>query len=222
MPASRKSSTGTAPRPSVLLIEEYDALAVAIGSALKKFAPAHDAHVVRSLAEAEAVAKKALPELYIVDFDPPQSGIVAFLNKMKMAHGDARLLVIAAGTSRDIAAMRGLSGAIQFIEKPFDLADFGAAVQALLGPWTTRGAGKSRGSLRHLDLVDVTALVCMAGTTTTIRVESADERTGEVNIVDGHFSDAIVEEASGADALGKMLLWRGARFTEISARTKSP
>jgi DNA-binding response OmpR family regulator len=222
VPASRKSATGTAPRPSVLLIEEYDALAVAIGSALKKFAPAHEAHVVRSLAEAEVVARETRPELFIVDFDPPQSGIIAFLNKMKMAHADARLLVIAAGTARELAAMRGLSGAIQFIEKPFELADFGAAVQALLGPWTARGAETLRGSLRHLDLVDVTALVCIAGATTTIRVDSADEGTGEVNIVDGYFSHAIAEEESGVDALERMLLWREARFTEMNARTKSP
>lgn len=222
MPASRKSSPGTAPRRSVLLIEDYDALAVAIGSALQKFAPAHDAHVVRSFAEAEVVAKKTPPELFIVDFDPPQSGSVAFLNKMKTAHPDARMLVIAAGTSRDIAAMRGLSGAIQYIEKPFELAEFGAAVQALLGPWTARGAEASRGSLHHLDLVDVAALACIARATATIRIESADQRSGEVHIVDGHFSHASVEEKLGADALETMLLWRGARFTEISSRTKFP
>lgn len=222
MPASRKSSPGTAPRPSVLLIEDYDALAVAIGSALKKFAPAHDAHVVHSFAEAEAVAKKTPPELFIVDFDPPQSGSVAFLNKMKTAHPDARMLVIAAGISRDIAAMRGLSGAIQYIEKPFELAEFGAAVQALLGPWTARGAETSRGSLHHLDLVDVTALACIAGATATIRIESTDQRRGEVQIVDGHFSHASAEEEVGVDALERICLWRGARFTEISSRTIFP
>ena len=222
MPASRKSSPGAAPRPSVILIEEYDALAVAIASALQKFAPAHDAHVVHSFAEAEAVAKKTPPELFIVDFDPPQSGSVAFLNKMKTAHPDARMLVIAAGTSRDIAAMRGLSGAIQYIEKPFELAEFGAAVQALLGPWTARGAETSRGSLHHLDLVDVSALACIAGATTTIRIESTDQRSGEVQIVDGHFSHASVEEEFAADALGTMCSWRGARFTEISSRTIFP
>lgn len=222
MPASRKSSPGTAPRPSVLLIEDYDALAVAIGSALKKFAPVHDAHVVHSFAEAEAVAKKTPPELFIVDFDPPQSGSVAFLNKMKTAHPDARMLVIAAGISRDIAAMRGLSGAIQYIEKPFELAEFGAAVQALLGPWTARGAETSRGSLHHLDLVDVTALACIAGATATIRIESTDQRSGEVQIVDGHFSHASAEEEVGVDALERICLWRGARFTEISSRTIFP
>jgi DNA-binding response OmpR family regulator len=182
----------------------------------------HDAHVVHSFAEAEAVAKKTPPELFIVDFDPPQSGSVAFLNKMKTAHPDARMLVIAAGISRDIAAMRGLSGAIQYIEKPFELAEFGAAVQALLGPWTARGAETSRGSLHHLDLVDVTALACIAGATATIRIESTDQRSGEVQIVDGHFSHASAEEEVGVDALERICLWRGARFTEISSRTIFP
>ena len=50
MPASLESPARTA--PSVLLIEEYDALAAAITSALKKFAPRHQTRVVASLAEA--------------------------------------------------------------------------------------------------------------------------------------------------------------------------
>jgi DNA-binding response OmpR family regulator len=222
VPASRKSPAGTAPRPSLLLVEEYDALAAAIGSALKKFAPAHDAHVVQSLDEAEAVAKKARPELFILDFDPPHAGIVAFLNKLKRTHPDARMLVIAATVARDLTAVRGLSGAIQFIEKPFELADFGAAVQALLGPWTSRSAEVSRGSLRHVDLVDALALVCTAGATTTIRAESGDEDAGEVHIIDGHIAHANTNGESGADALREMLTWSDVHFTQSNGRAKVP
>ena len=75
------------------------------------------------------------PELFVLDLDPPPSGEIEFFNKLKAHYPEARVLVIATGTSRELRAERGTAGAIQFIEKPFDLAEFGAAVQALLGPW---------------------------------------------------------------------------------------
>ena len=49
------------PQSNILLLEEYDALAVAISLALKKFAPRHAAAVARSLAEAEELASNLDP-----------------------------------------------------------------------------------------------------------------------------------------------------------------
>ncbi len=59
------------PQSNILLLEEYDALAVAISLALKKFAPHHSAAVARSLADAEKLAFDLDPELFILDVDPP-------------------------------------------------------------------------------------------------------------------------------------------------------
>ena len=134
MPAS-----ATTAEHSLLLIEEYDALAVAIESALKKFAPRHRVHVARSLAEARAIALAHSPGLIILDFDPPHPGALAFFEQMRTVLAETRALVIAAGTPRDLPTERGPRGALQFLEKPFELVDFGAAVQALLGPWRETG-----------------------------------------------------------------------------------
>ena len=68
------------------------------------------------------------------------------------------MIVIASGTSPEFAAERYGPNAIQFVEKPFELADFGAAVQALLGPWTEASSGDSRGTLRDLNLRDLVPL----------------------------------------------------------------
>jgi DNA-binding NtrC family response regulator len=122
------------PPRNILLLEEYDALAAAITSALRKFAPGHAILAARSLAEAEDLAAEAEPELFIVDADPPWPGLTNFLEKMRDTRPDARALVIGAPIPAEVAAERKSFGAFQFIEKPFDLAAFGAAVQALLGP----------------------------------------------------------------------------------------
>ncbi len=106
--------------------------------------------MAHSLAEAETAAAAMRPELFVLDLDPPPSGEIEFFNKLKAQYPEARVLVIAAGTSRELRAERGTAGAIQFIEKPFDLAEFGAAVQALLGPWAAAALDDLRGTLRDL------------------------------------------------------------------------
>jgi len=59
VPSRRKSANADVPQHNILLLEEYDALAAAISSALKKFAPQHARVVARSLAEAEKLEKVA-------------------------------------------------------------------------------------------------------------------------------------------------------------------
>ena len=220
MPASQESPAGTA--LNVLLIEEYDALAAAITSALKKFAPQHRTHVVESLGEAEAAAAETQPQLLIIDFDPPHPHTVAFLNRIGPAHPEARVLVIASGTSPEFASERYGPNAIQFVEKPFELADFGAAVQALLGPWTEASSGDSRGTLRDLNLRDLVPLECVGGATAVLQIEAAGRRNGEIHFLDGHISHASGSGLSGIDALHEMMRWKNVRGTEIERAVNAP
>ena len=97
---------------NVLLIEEYAALAIAIESALKKFAPQHRSHVAASLAEARTIALERKPELIILDFDPPHPGAITFFEELQNALPASRVLVIAAGTLSELAGERGPNGAL--------------------------------------------------------------------------------------------------------------
>lgn len=220
MPASLESPAGTA--PSVLLIEEYDALAAAITSALKKFAPGHLTRVVESISEAESAAAEAQPQLFIIDFDPPQANAIEFLNRMSTAHPDARVLAIASGTSPALASERYGKNAIQFIEKPFELADFGAAVQALLGPWTEARSGDSRGTLRDLNLRDLIPLEAVSGTSAVLKIEAEGGRTGEVHFADGQICHAIASGLFGLSALNEIMRWRNTRGEEAEGEAESP
>ena len=218
MPASHKSPVGTATEPGILLIEEYDALAVAIGSALKKFAPHHQTRVVQTLAEAEFIGEKLRPELLILDFDPPHSGAIEFFNRMKSVHPNARVLVVAAGTSRDVIAQRAPGGALQFMEKPFELAEFGATVQALLGPWNSRGDSAERGTLRDLNMADLIPLECLARASVILKIQSAGNGLGLVHISDGQLYHAEAHGYTGPEALAEILGWPNARVREMAPR----
>ena len=91
MPASHQSSTANVAQPAILLLEKYDALAAAICSALKKFAPHHAPVVAPSIDEAETLAGKTKPDLFIIDFDPSYPGLSEFLQKMRKTLADARI-----------------------------------------------------------------------------------------------------------------------------------
>ena len=222
MPSSLPSPAGTAPHRSVLLIEEYDALAVAIASALKKFAPRHATDVAHSLAEARVLAGKSAPDLFIIDFDPNYPNLTEFLHEMQGVQADARALIIAAGIPREIVAERRSFGALQFIEKPFEVADFGAAVQALLGPWRESESAISRGTLRFLSLPDVVLLQCAGGRSVAVEVKGSAGRSGAVHILDGQISHAETDGRSGVDALKEMFTWAEARMSEAERPASAP
>jgi len=218
VPARRKSPAADLPQHNILLLEEYDALAAAISSALKKFAPQHAGVVARSLAEAEKLAADLEPELFIIDVDPPWAGLTNFLEKMRVAHPNARALVIGSAIPAEIAAQRGASGALQFVEKPFDLAAFGAAVQALLGPWREQ---EGRGTLGTLDAIDVVLSHCAANSSVILDLRSGT-RTGEIHIASGQVVHAVAGRLKGEDALREILNWSKPRLGEKKLSGSTP
>ena len=220
VPASQESPAGTA--PSVLLVEEYDALAAAITSALKKFAPGHRVLAVNSLSEAEARVIETSPVLLIVDFDPPQPDAIEFLERISAARPDARFLAIASGVLSELNSERRGPNAIQFIEKPFELSQFGAAVQALLGPWTHPASGDSRGTLRDLNAQDLIPLQCLNLATSVLHLRSEDDRRGEIHFLDGQITHAVAGNFTGLGALHQMLPWKNLRAKEVERVVDGP
>ncbi|MEP7014523.1 MAG: response regulator [Verrucomicrobiota bacterium] len=213
-----QSSKATAARPSVILLEDYDALAVAIRSALKKFAPDRGVGIARTLTEAETLANKGDPDLFIVDFDPSFPGLTAFFQKMRKGHPDARALVLSGGVPVDIVNDRRTHGALQFIEKPYEVADFGASVQALLGSWNTSETARSRATLRSLGLADIVALQCAGGRSVILDVAGTGGNSGIVHISRGQIAHAETDEQTGIDALAEMFNWSSPRIRETDKR----
>src|SRR4029077_18526250 len=189
-------------------------------SALKKFAPHHRFHAVRSLAEARRAALEQKPELIILDFDPPHAGAIAFFDEMRGVLPETRVLLIAAGVTPELMAERGANGALQFLEKPFELVEFGAAVQALLGPWMETGI--SRGTLRNLALDDVALLALSSPRNVVIEVRADEDRTGELHVRNSQITHARTIDAEGKRALVEMLTWSNPHFIENIASEGAP
>ena len=208
MPASPPSPAGAA--RSILLVEEYDALAIAIGSALRKFAPGFRVDVVSSPAEAEAAATAAKPELLVIDFDPPPRQAVAFFENIRASLPETRVLVICPGVPRELLPARGRPAGLQFIDKPFDVAELGAVVQKSL-------ARQTGGTIRDLGLAEMLPLLCAAATTAVLQVQASGRRSGEIHLANGQIVHAKAGGWIGLEALQEMLGWRSPRLTEAEA-----
>ncbi|HJT80699.1 MAG TPA: response regulator, partial [Chthoniobacterales bacterium] len=203
-----QSSTRATSQGSILLIEEYDALAAAITSALRKFAPAHSVQVARTLAEARTSTKTFDPELVVIDFDPPFAGLSAFLQSMQKDHPDTCALIIGGKLPPKIISAARSGGAVQFVEKPFDVQDFGAAVQALLGPWREAETTTPHGTLQDLTLADLIIAQCGGAHTVALEVTNGHGKSGEIHLRQGMPAHAEAGRKSGKEALREMLSWR--------------
>ena len=201
---------------SILLIEEYDALAAAITAALKKFAPGRAVRVFPSLALA-STAFEAPPALVIIDFDPPLPGALDFLVQLRSTAPRTRVIVIAAGLPRQLLSSDRLPSALTFIEKPFQLVELGACIQSLLRP---ASAGTT---LDGLNLSDMIPLLGLEGVTEIVSVTAADRGlTGQIHFARGQIQHAAASGLQGIDALREMLRWRSPDFARAESDAETP
>lgn len=230
---SRSYAATTVPAPpqfpagtegSVLLVEEYDALGAAITAALKKFAPRHAVQVVRTLAAAREIAFKTPPDLLIVDFDPPLAGALDFLGQLRSAAPETRVIIIAAGIPREISREGRLPTALTFIEKPFQLEEFGAAIRHSLSRADAKTTGSVQGTtLDELNLADIIPLLGMEGVTEVVNVSiSEQDLAGEIHFARGHIHHAAASGLEGIDALREMLRWTAPDFSRAESDAEAP
>ncbi len=210
-------STPGATEDSILLVEEYDALAAAIGSALRKFAPGHLVQRTRSLAEAEEALLSSRPALVVIDFDPPLPGAIEFLSRAKEVLPNNQFLILTADTPPAIVRGR-TEAALQFIVKPFELADFGGTVARLLT--TSSGFEGPSSRTQPLELADLVALHCLARITTILKVQEPGGRHGEVHFARGQVRHATAGRFKGSEAVQEMMAWNAARFSMIQKRAE--
>ncbi|HVF72345.1 MAG TPA: DUF4388 domain-containing protein, partial [Chthoniobacterales bacterium] len=219
MPAPPKQSAGRAGH--ILLIEDYGALGAAITAALKKFAPNYTTKCVKSVEDAALAAREVGPELLVIDFDPPKAATLPFLLQMQSGAPEARVLVIASGTAQETLRARPRACALHFLEKPFDLVQFGASVQELINP-QRESANLSLGTLADLNLLDIIPLQCIGGGTSSWRIEASDTRAGELHFHNGKIVHAQANRARGPAALEEMVTWTAARFAALEPQGESP
>lgn len=197
---------------TILLIEEYDALAAALTSALRQFAPRHGVFNVRTFSDATSSLQNVCPELVIIDFDPPADGVTEFMVQARKLCPHGRAIVMGGGISPELASEYRRFGAVHFLPKPFEITDFGATVQALLGPTV-----QTRAALGSLGAADLTLLHCAGARTASLQVKGNGSKTGEIHIIEGEIVHARTAKRKDRAALEEMFGWSEPRIEERAA-----
>jgi CheY-like chemotaxis protein len=213
--------TSSADQRIILLVEAYDAVAAAVAAALRKFAPDHTVRVRRSLADGEASAIEDRPDVLVIDVDPPHGGALEFFNRIKLVAPWTRVLIIAPSVPQETLRARTRPCAFQFIEKPFELPAFGAALQALTAAPQRPSDLPSLGTIRDLNLADIIPLQCLSGDATIVTVEQG-RRRGEIHFARGKLVHAVTERSEGIIALERMMNWSSPRFAVSPLPDGSP
>ncbi|MDQ6939457.1 MAG: response regulator [Verrucomicrobiota bacterium] len=216
MPSSSQTPVGTLPA-SILLVEEYKALAIAFGSALKQFAPGFATHVVSSLAKADALMDELKPALLVIDCDPPPLHSIQFFDRLRSRLPNVRVLIVAAENADELKDCQALQPALEFIKKPFELRKFSAVIGALLAPAPTES-----GTAQSLKLLDMILLYAITAAPIVLRVEAAGGRSGEIHFTEGRIIHAAVLGKTGVEAIETMLSWRAPRFSEGARALDAP
>ncbi len=201
---------------SILLVEEYAALAAAFSALLRNALPGCVVRTARSIAEAEVVAGEAVPALLIVDIDPPQRETVALLRRLKSSTPGVRIIVITAEDPQEVLREPNGPTAVHFIRKPFGLDEFTALVRAVMT------AADSNDPARELKLVDLAICEALNHSTTFLQIDGPDGGTGELHFHDGRIIHAAHGEHRGRAALRELFRWRVARVRELEAERDAP
>ncbi|MEP6821280.1 MAG: response regulator [Chthoniobacterales bacterium] len=221
MPPSPPSSSGI--KGSVLLVEGYGALAAAIRAALKKFAPLYVVSRARSLSAALTAARGKPPALLILDFDPPFPGILDFFSLLREIAPAARVMVIAANLPRQILGDERLPTVFSFVEKPFQLAEFGTAITDLLSTSDPANESSARTALEAMSLVDLIPILGIESITGTVGVTAAEGAlVGELVFDRGSIPIAAASGLQGIDALREMLRWPAPEFDFTEGGSDAP
>lgn len=185
------------PNPAILLVEEYGALAAAIASALRKFAPRHRLTVADSASDAVAAAERMAPRLVIFDCDGADSRLVETVGSIRAANKAVSLIAITTGIEPRLLEELEVQSAIAFVDKPFDLGRFRSVVTRMLDQDV---APEPR-------LADLLTLVCLAGASASIEVKASARQTGEVHVRAGKIIHASTASLAGPQALQVLLCW---------------
>ncbi len=200
------------------MLEPDDHLAETIAQALSEAAPTAVVESARSLEEAQRMAMKGKPDLFVLDVDATYDLGQDFLYDLRTSHPNSRAIILTATHLSTVRERAAGIGAIHFLEKPFPHNDFVDLVQALLRPSaTSQEAEKFQGTLSDLHMADIIQLKCMSGTTAAIEFTSPRDEKGRIYFENGQVRHATAPGKEGIEAFNEIVQWKGGRISEVAA-----
>jgi DNA-binding NtrC family response regulator len=117
---------------SVLIVDDEKATAWALAESLRE--EGFVTRTAHSAAEAEAAHRASPADLVITDLRLPDENGFALLARLGAAGGRPRAIVVSAWGGPEIEASVSRSGALAYVQKPFDVEKLKALVAVAFAP----------------------------------------------------------------------------------------
>jgi DNA-binding response OmpR family regulator len=193
-------------RAKVLIVDDEDAIVLALFRVLYQDNHRYDVLLARSAEIAEAIMADTRVDVLVTDVHLPDKSGMDLLSWVALSAPSTRVIVMTAFDIGSIKDRAHAYGCLRLVRKPFDVHEMRAAVLHALSLRDT-----FTGSLSELSSVDVIQMLCIARKTTALRLAEG-ESAGVIHIDSGEMVHAIWDDLVGEEAFFRMLAVKNGLF----------
>ena len=154
------------------------------------------------------VLARSRVDVLVADIRMPRMGGLELVLKARLAQADLPVVVMTAYPTGDLRTELADRGSIEYLEKPFEFANFLSAVENA----QARNARGFTGAISVQTLPDVVQLYALSNATGALRV-SCKGQNGAIWFERGAVPHAETEGVMGAEAFMRILSWTGGAFS---------
>lgn len=200
----------------ILIVEDDFKLSEMIKTHLQNVLPQASPMIARSVAEAHVFIYQYEFSAFLIDTGLPDGSGLEFIVDLQTVLPEARILIMAEVPYAEIESQIQQLGAMQFLQKPFDILALEQELHTLLPEAEEKPT--FQGSLRQLRLVDLIQVKCLGHDSCKLHITGPGGVRGVVVIDHGTILNAETDTQTGAAAFNQVLSWKGGVFYEEEFR----
>ncbi len=200
---------GTTPASArLLVVDDEEELLWSVSQRLRKERPRLAVATATSGHAALAMLEQDHFDVLVADLRMPAMSGMDLVLAARTKRPQLPVVVMTAYPSSDVVQTIRESGAIEFLEKPFEFTQFVGAVERAL----ERGRVGFSGAILVQTLPDVIQLYALSNATGALDVSRGD-RTGTIWFDRGAIPHAVTRDKAGAEAFYDIMTWQGGSFS---------
>ena len=202
----------------ILIVDDEETLTWSMARSLSKGNDSYEVLIANNAKEALHVLKNNKIEVVISDIRMPDMNGLDLLVRIKRDYPDTRVVMMTAYGSPNIVIEANRKGALQCIEKPFEISEIKKIVTDLMEQ--KKGF---QGKVVGLQLTDIIQINCLNRLTTALIVSRNGEK-GIIYLNEGEVIHAEIGKEKGTQAFYNILSWEDGEFVSnigVRAPTKT-
>lgn len=152
--------------------------------------------------------------LVVSDIKMPGMSGLELLSKIRSEHSHIGVILMTGHKTDKIFEEAERSGALHFLEKPFQLSH----LKQIISRQLEKDKEGFAGTLKNIQMTDLIQMCCLSMLSMTLRVAKGD-REGMIYIQDGEIVHAQCEDMVGEEAFYRIASWEAGHFETLGEMT---